>query len=90
MHTYTYIHHNDVKMGTIPSQITILVIVYSVVYSGTGESLNKGSVTRKMFPFDDVIMYKEQRDPHNDMQYVSSANSNTTCFFCFKVGACVL
>ena len=64
-------------MGTMASQITSLTIVYSTVYSGTGQrnhqssasltfvqrihrwpvnSLHKGTVTRKMFPFDDVIM----------------------------------
>ena len=54
------------------SQITGLTIVYSTVYSGadqrkhqslyegnspmTGEFPQKEPVTRKMFPFDDVIM----------------------------------
>ena len=70
-------HYDDVIMGAIASQITSLMIVYSIVYSGTGQrkhqssaslafvreihrglvsSPHKGSVTRKMFPFDDVIM----------------------------------
>ena len=69
-------HYCDVIMGTIASQITSLVIVYSTVYSGpdqrkhqTSASLafvrgiyrwpvnspHKWPVTRKMFPFDDVI-----------------------------------
>ena len=64
-------------MGTIASQITILAIVYSTVYSDTDRrkyqspaslafvrgihrrpvnSPHKWPVTRKMFPFDDVIM----------------------------------
>ena len=69
-------HDNDVIMGTMASQITSLVIVYSSVYSGADQrkhqssaslafmqgihrlpvnSTNKRPVTRKMFPFDDVI-----------------------------------
>ena len=58
-------------MGAMTSQITSLTIVYSIVYSGTDHrkhqsstslafvpvnSPHKGPVTRKMFPFDDVIM----------------------------------
>ena len=59
-------------MTAMASQITSLTIVYSIVYSGairvqikenikaprhwTGDSPHKGPVTRKMFPFDDVIM----------------------------------
>ena len=54
------------------SQITSLTIVYSTVYSGAdqrkhqssaalafeqGIHRHKGPVTRKMVPFDDVIMY---------------------------------
>ena len=51
----------DVKMTTMASQITSLTVVYSTVYSGAGQrkyqsSPHKGPVTRKMFPFDDVIM----------------------------------
>ena len=51
-------------MGTMASQITSLTIVYSSVYSGADErkhqsfpvnSPHKWPVTRKMFPFDDVI-----------------------------------
>ena len=65
-------------MGTMASQITSLIIVYSTVYSGADQrkhqssaslasvrgihrgpvnSPHKWPVTRKMFPFDDVIMY---------------------------------
>ena len=59
-------------MGAIASQITSFTIVYSTVHSGldqrkhqSSESLafvwpvnspHKWPVTRKMFPFDDVIM----------------------------------
>ena len=70
-------HHSDVIMSTMASQITTLMIVYSTVYSGPDQrkqqssaslafvmeihqwqvnSPFKGRVTRKMFPFDDVIM----------------------------------
>ena len=70
-------HYNDVKMSTTTSQITSLMIVYSIVYSSADQrkhqssalltfvrgihrrpvnSPHKGPVTRKMFPFDDVIM----------------------------------
>ena len=64
-------------MSTMASQITILTIVYSTVYSGADQSKHQSSaslafvwgihrgpfnsphkwpVTRKMLPFDDVIM----------------------------------
>ena len=64
-------HYSDVLMGAIASQITSLTIVYSTVYSDvdqikhqssaslafvTGEFPHKWPVTRKLFPFDDVIM----------------------------------
>ena len=62
-------HYCDVIMGTMASQITSLTIVYSIVYSGADQrkhqssaslgpvnSPHKWPVTRKMFPFDDVIM----------------------------------
>ena len=72
-------HYSDVIMGAMASQITILTIVYSAVYSGVDQtkfqssaslafvrgihrwpvnSPHKVPVTRKMFPFDDVIMKK--------------------------------
>ena len=59
-------------MSVMASQITSLPIVYSTVYSGTdqrkhqssaslafceGNSPHKGPVTRKKFPFGDVIMH---------------------------------
>ena len=55
-------------MGAMAFQITSLTIVYPIVYSGASRAFvrgihrwsvnspHKGSVTRKMFPFDDVIM----------------------------------
>ena len=56
-------------MSTITSQITSLTIVYSTVYSDVVQrkhqssvslvfvwGVHRGPVTRKMFPFDDVIM----------------------------------
>ena len=56
-------------MGTIASQITSLTIVYSSVNSDADprkhqsavslafvRGTHRGPVTRKMFPFDDVIM----------------------------------
>ena len=68
-------HYIDVMMGTMASQITSLMAVYSIVYSGADERKRqsstslafvrgihrwlKGPVTRKMFPFDDVIMTKD-------------------------------
>ena len=74
---YLSLHYDDVMMGTKASQITSLMIVYSIVYSdadqgkhqssasltfvrgihrGTVNSPHKWSVTRKILPFDDVIM----------------------------------
>ena len=65
-------------MSTMASQITSLMIVYSIIYSGADQRKHKssaslafvrgihrwpvnspreGPVTRKMFPFDDVIMH---------------------------------
>ena len=80
----SHIHHSDVIMGAMASQITSLTIVYSTVYSGEYQrkhqssaslafvrgihrwpvnSPHKWPVTRKMFPFDDVIMrrWRESR-----------------------------
>ena len=69
-------------MSAMASQITSLMIVNSIVYSGADQrkhqssapltfvrgihrwpvnSPQKGPVTRKMFPFDDVIMRPETR-----------------------------
>ena len=62
-------HYSDVIIGAMASQITSLMIFYSTVDSGADQrkhqgsgdrwpvnSPHKGPVTRKMFPFDDVIM----------------------------------
>ena len=65
-------HYGDAIMGAISSQITSLTIVYSTVYSDADQrkhqssaslafvwpvnSPHKWPVTRKMFPFDDVII----------------------------------
>ena len=75
-------HYDDVIMTTMASQITSLMIVYSIVYSGADQrkhqssaslafvrgihrgpvnSPHKWPVTRKMFPFDDVIMLGTHR-----------------------------
>ena len=58
--------YNDVIMGATASQTTSLSVVYSSVYSDADQrkhqnrwpvnSPHKWPVTRKMFPFDDVIM----------------------------------
>ena len=49
-------HYKDVIMSAMASQITSLTIVYSTVYSAQIKENIKAPVTRKMFPFDDVIM----------------------------------
>ena len=58
-------HCNDDIMGAMASKITSLTIVYSTVYSGTDKikhlsyaslAFVRWPVTRKMFPFDYVIM----------------------------------
>ena len=61
------VHYNDVIMTTMATQITSLTVVYSTVYSDADQRKHQssaslafvwgGPVTRKMFPFDDVIMY---------------------------------
>ena len=92
------LHHSDVVMGTVASQITSLTIVYSTVYSGADQrkhqssaslafvrgihrgpvnSPHKWPVTRKMFPFDDVIMPRavpEQTTDGNRLGFLSSTN----------------
>ena len=62
-------HYGDVIMSAMASEITSFTIVYSTVYSGaddqkspllgefTGEFPTQRPVTRKMFPFDDIIMH---------------------------------
>ena len=72
------LHHGDVVMSAMASQITSVLIVYLPACSGADQrkhqssaslafvrgihrwpvnSPHKGSVTRKLFPFDDVIMH---------------------------------
>ena len=95
-------HYDDVIMDTIASQITILAIVYSIVYSsadhrkhqssaslafvweihrGPVNSPHKWPVTRKMFPFDDVIMASKIRlaplSPSVTVWLASSAHSDS-------------
>ena len=66
-------------MGTMTSQTTSLLIVYSTFYSDADQrkcqsstspafvnSPPKWPVTRKMFPFDDVIMYIPRRTAGSD------------------------
>ena len=77
-------HYSDVIMDTMASEIASLTIVYSSVYSGadqrkhqssatlaflTGEFPHKWSVTREMFPFDDVII--RSPNPHYSWEYFS-------------------
>ena len=61
-------HYNDVIMSAMASQLTVCTNVYSTVYSDADQrkhqssaslvvnSPHKGPVTRKVFPFDDVIV----------------------------------
>ena len=67
-------------MGMMASQITSLAVVYSTIYSGADQrthqcsaslafvlpvnSLHKGPVMQKMFPFDDVIMQLDNYSVH--------------------------
>ena len=84
------IHHSDVIMDAMASQITCLTIVYSTVYTGADQRIHQSStslafvrgmprwpvnspykwpITRKMFPFNYVIMkfYFQQLNPeHRD------------------------
>ena len=81
-------HNSDVIKGAIASQITGLMIVYSIVYSDADKikhqssaslafvwgmhrwpvnSPHKWPVTRKMFPFDDVIMWHALLDVAIDL-----------------------
>ena len=42
----SYEHNNDVKMGTIASQITSLTIVYSTVYSDADQRKHQSSASQ--------------------------------------------
>ena len=78
-------HYCDVSMGAKASQITSLTIVYSTVYSGTDQRKHqsstslalghKGPVTRKMIPFDDVIM--QYVDRGQALVEISNASDET-------------
>ena len=95
-------HYNDVIMDAMASQITSLIIVYSIVYSGTDKrkhqsstslafvrgihrwpvnSPHKRPVTRKMFPFDDVIML--QRKDHQVDRLIISLCFKCSEYNCF-------
>ena len=56
-------HYSDITMDTMASQITSLTIVYLTVNWGADRRQHQssllafGPVTRKIFPFDDVIMW---------------------------------
>ena len=67
-------HYNDVTMSLLASQITCLTIVYSTVYLRADQRKHQNSaslvvvwgihrwpVTRKMFPFDDVIILNTRK-----------------------------
>ena len=83
-------HYDDVIMTTMASQITNLAVVYSSVYSDAdqrkhqssaslafvwGIHRDKGPVTRKMFPFDDVIMTLPPRAKY-EAPFVGSSKRN--------------
>ena len=65
--------YNDFIMGAMASQITSLIFVYSTVYSGVDQGkLHRSAslafvrrihrpMTRKMFPFEDVIMFMNEK-----------------------------
>ena len=89
-------HHSDIIMRTMASQITSLTIAYSTVCSGADQRKHQSSaslafvrrihrhkepVTRKMFPFDDVIMHcvgelgrrQSEKSFHMHRAYASSS-----------------
>ena len=54
--------YNDMIMNAIASQITSVSIVCSTVCSGKVPRHDpplKGPVTRKIFPFDDAVMFRD-------------------------------
>ena len=68
------IHYGDAIMGAMAAQIIGVSIIYSTVCLGAyqrkhqSSAVNyphKGPVTRKMFPFDDVIMIGTKPSPHS-------------------------
>ena len=93
------IHYNDVKMGAMASQITGVSIVISPVCPGAAQrkhqsrwrvnSPHKGLLTRKMFPFDDVIIVTTGNTAsclcigveHNKQTYRHTFNAFTRAYF---------
>ena len=79
------LHHNNVIISSLASQITSITIVYSTVYSDADQkqqssaplaflrgihrrpvnSPHKWPVSRKMLPFDDVIMRNQRITTYN-------------------------
>ena len=96
-HRRKSVHYNDVIRSPMASQITSLTIVYSAIQTKHQSSASmafvrgihrwpvnsprKWPVTRKMFPFDDVIMYSlDCRSPnilHDWWIYQNSYNMMT-------------
>ena len=86
-------HYDDVIMSAIASQITSLTIIYSTVYPGADpsnikaprhwplwpvNSPHKWPVTRKMFPFDDVIVgYLITTHPKSLQTWTNSGTGNS-------------
>ena len=103
-------HYNDVIMGTIASQIISLTIVFWTVYLDTDQRTRQSSaslafvrgihrrhkwpLTRKMCPFDDVVMKSDTVKPisqiRRDMcllliQFISSFAQALTLYVpCFQ------
>ena len=92
------LHHGDIMMSAMASQITSLTIAYLTVYSDANQRKHqssaslafvrgihrwpvnfphKGPVTRKMFPFDDVIM-----ETLSAVLAFCADNAKLWCFLC--------
>ena len=84
-------HYDDIIMGAIASLITSLAIVYSTVYSP-----HKWPVTRKMFPFDDVIMLSNETIPDLAQPHLQSFlpihrwnwSSTSRCYWSLQTFCC--
>ena len=96
------VHHNDVLMGAIASQITSLTIVFSVIYLDTDQRKHQSSaslafvwgihrgrpVTRKMFPFDDVIttlMLQERNQRNNVIELINFSHFLLVALLCENI-----
>ena len=80
-------------MGVMASQITSLTVVYSTVYSGADHRKHQNSaslsfvreiphkwpVTRKMFPFDDIIMIRNKMNSSCRMNNISHFVQISVC-----------